>query len=75
LKLKYDKLLSSFAFKFNLRHYTMGLIAGACQEGVCGLAAGYPEGTSRYCFQDGVMCKGMCAEGKLCEMEADAAYS
>jgi hypothetical protein len=25
LKLKYDELVSNFAFKFNLRRYTMGL--------------------------------------------------
>jgi ABC-type multidrug transport system fused ATPase/permease subunit len=31
LKLKYDELLSSFAFNFNLRHYTMELVL------VCGL--------------------------------------
>jgi hypothetical protein len=25
LKLKYEELLSNFAFKFNLLHYTMGI--------------------------------------------------
>ena len=28
LKLKHDKRLSSFGFKFNLRRYTMGIISG-----------------------------------------------
>jgi hypothetical protein len=39
LKLKYDKLLSSLAFKFNLRHYTVGVQqpvpAAARQGGGC----------------------------------------
>jgi hypothetical protein len=30
LKLKYDKMLSSFAFKFNLRRYTGGAQDRAC---------------------------------------------
>ena len=29
LKLEYDGLLSNFAFKFNLRRYTQGLLAEA----------------------------------------------
>ena len=33
MKLKYDKLLSSFAFNLNLRHYMMGALYG-----VAGLA-------------------------------------
>jgi hypothetical protein len=34
LKLKYDKLLSSFAFKFNLRHYILaGVVAGTGPTG------------------------------------------
>ena len=32
LKLKYGKLLSSFAFRFNLRRYTEGVLRFCCDE-------------------------------------------
>ena len=34
LKLKYDILLSTFAFKFNLRRYTMAVDLGAARAAV-----------------------------------------
>jgi len=33
LKLKCDTLLSTFAFNFNLRRYTMGTWADVCEDG------------------------------------------
>ena len=46
MKLKYDKLLSSFAFKFNLRHYSPGLVAhfGLHTSEVGYLTSAYPLG-------------------------------
>jgi hypothetical protein len=38
LKLKRDKVLSSFAFKFNLRHYILGLTIGGNVGGNNGFA-------------------------------------
>ena len=36
LKLKYDKVLSSFAFKFNLRRYILVLYINEAKDGLCG---------------------------------------
>ena len=38
LKLKYDKLLSSFAFKFNLRRYIVGALVGKYGDDLNGRA-------------------------------------
>ena len=38
LKLRYDNLLSSFAFKFNLRRYTWGYRALTAHTGFRGMA-------------------------------------
>jgi len=54
-------------------HSALGLIASTCSAGVCQLAPGSPEGTSRYCWEDGVQCKGMCAAGKMCVLEGGVA--
>ena len=39
LKLKYDELLSSFAFKFNLRRYTLAETQSMFLDSLCGDAA------------------------------------
>jgi len=42
LELKYDKPLSNFAFKFNLRRYSKALMAANDEVGRCRLTLSYP---------------------------------
>ena len=48
LKLKHDKLLSSFAFKFNLRRYTMLAAANAAAAAEAAHAGAHPDTLSRF---------------------------
>lgn len=63
--------------KLKQMHNAVGLIASTVSPstGEVTFAEGYPEGTSRYCWDQGMMCKGKCDAGKLCEIiyDGDAA--
>ena len=51
LKLKYDKLLSSFAFNFNLRHYTLGQTRLNVFAGLAAFYIIYPDEPKPNCAQ------------------------
>ena len=62
--------------KLKQMHNAVGLIASTVSPstGEVTFAEGYPEGTKRYCWDEGMMCKGSCSEGKLCEIDEDTTF-
>ena len=61
--------------KLKQMHNAVSLISSTVSPstGEVTFAEGYPKGTKRYCWDQGMMCKGICLEGKLCEIDEESA--